>query len=76
MRLMREQSEKLLREHGVWITEACAKCGRLLGAVRWTRRGEPGEWCSAACRDGVKAEPWSCARMSSPVTVLCFIRPG
>jgi hypothetical protein len=53
MRLTREQSEKLLRERGIWITEACDKCGKLLGAVRWTRRGEPGEWCSAECRDGI-----------------------
>ena len=45
-----------LRERGIWITEACDKCGQLLGAVCWTRRGEPGEWCSAACRDGIKAE--------------------
>jgi hypothetical protein len=53
MRLTKEQCEKLLRERGIWITEACDKCGKLLGAVHWTRRGEPGEWCSAECRDGV-----------------------
>lgn len=56
MKLTREQSQKLLRERGIWITEACDKCGRLLGAVRWTRRGESGEWCSAVCRDGGNAE--------------------
>ncbi|MGH9690187.1 MAG: hypothetical protein ACRD4C_03655 [Candidatus Acidiferrales bacterium] len=56
MKLTREQSQKFLNERGIWITEACDKCGRLLGSVRWTRKGEPGEWCSAACRDGVKAE--------------------
>jgi hypothetical protein len=56
MRLTREQTEKLLRERGIWITEACDKCGKLLGAVRWTRRNEPGEWCSAECRDGVPAK--------------------
>jgi hypothetical protein len=55
MKLTREQSEKLLRERGVWITDACDKCGQLLGAVRWTRKGERGEWCSGACRDGVSA---------------------
>ena len=53
MKLTREQSQKLLRECGVWITEACDKCGKLLGAVRWTSRDEPGEWCSAGCRDGI-----------------------
>lgn len=55
MKLTREQSQKLLRERGIWITEACDKCGKLLGSVRWTRKGEPGEWCSAQCRDGIKA---------------------
>jgi hypothetical protein len=56
MKLTPEQSQKLLQERGIWITEACDRCGQLLGSVRWTRKGEPGEWCSAACRDGVKAE--------------------
>lgn len=55
MKLSREQSQKLLLEHGIWITEACDKCVRLLGAVRWTRKGEPGEWCSQECRDGIAA---------------------
>jgi len=54
MKLTQEQSQKLLRERGIWITEACDRCGKLLGSVRWTRKGEPGEWCSAACRDGIK----------------------
>ena len=57
MKLTREQSQKLLRERGTWITDACDKCGQLLGAVRWTRKDEEGEWCSATCRDGVKAAP-------------------
>jgi len=52
MNLTREQSQKLLQERGIWVTDACDKCGQLLGAVRRTRRGEPGEWCSAPCRDG------------------------
>jgi hypothetical protein len=56
MKLTREQSQKLLRERAIWITNACDKCGQLLGAVRWTRRGEAGEWCSAECRDGIKTE--------------------
>src|SRR5262249_15180467 len=37
-------------KHGVFAREACGKCGRLLGAVRFTRRGEAGEWCSRECR--------------------------
>ncbi len=56
MKLTKEQSRRILGERGIGITEACDKCGLLLGAVRWTRKCEPGEWCSAACRDGIKAE--------------------
>jgi len=56
MKLTREQSQKLLRERGIWIKDACDKCGQLLGAVRWTRKDETGEWCSAECRDGVKVK--------------------
>ncbi|MGH9734386.1 MAG: hypothetical protein ACRD8A_07345 [Candidatus Acidiferrales bacterium] len=41
-----------LREHGVRANEACDKCRKILGAVRFTRRGEAGEWCSELCRDG------------------------
>src|ERR1700730_8782252 len=54
MKLKREQSQKLLRERGIWVTGACDKWGQLLDSVRWTRKGERGEWCSAACRDGIK----------------------
>ena len=53
VKLNRQQSQKLLQERGIWITEACDRCGRLLGSVCWTQRGEPGDWCSAECRDGV-----------------------
>lgn len=57
MKLTREQNQKLLRERGIWVTNACDKCGQLLGAVRWTRKDEEGEWCSAECRDGLKPTP-------------------
>jgi hypothetical protein len=71
MKLSREQSQKLLRVRGIWGTEACDKCGQLLGSVRWTRKSEPGEWCSKECRDGVAAvEKRKAQRVGRPRLVL------
>ena len=54
MRLTIQQSRELLEKHGVYVSEACDRCGQLLDAVRFTRRGETGEWCSRECRgDGI-----------------------
>lgn len=55
MRLRREQQERLTHELGIRANEACDKCGKILGAVRYTRRNAPGEWCSRECRDGEAA---------------------
>src|SRR5271156_1260380 len=46
------EQQEALHARRVWANEACDACGTLLGAVRWTKRGEPGEWCSKLCRDG------------------------
>ena len=54
LKLNKEQGQKLLRERGIWITEACDRCGQLLGSVRWTRRGDAAVWCSQSCRDEIK----------------------
>ena len=70
MKLARGQSQELLRERGIWITEACDQCGKLLGSVRWTRRGELGEWCSRECRYG------GTRCMSTPVGVATFPTPN
>ena len=53
MLLTEGQAHELLAKHGVFSREAYDRCGTLLGAVRYTRRGEPGEWCSALCQDGM-----------------------
>ena len=45
MRLTTAQSYALLEKF-----EACDKCGRMLGPVRFTCRGEGGVWCSRECR--------------------------
>ena len=53
MRLTEAQSRELLREHGAYVTEACDRCGAVLGPIQWTILGEPGAWCSQKCREGV-----------------------
>jgi len=60
MQLTEMQSRKLLRTHGVYVTCACDRCGKILGAVRYTRRDEPGEWCSEVCRDGFERKAGVC----------------
>ncbi|SRR6266478_2628992 len=50
MRISLTATYDLLRTHGVFAREACDRCGQVLGAVRYTRRGELGAWCSRACR--------------------------
>lgn len=50
---LRTEQQRALRERSIYAVSACDKCGQVLGGVRYTRRGEPGEWCSELCRDGV-----------------------
>lgn len=54
MQLTRNQQADL-RERGIFASEACDTCRKVLGAVRWTIRGQAGECCSRECRDGVAA---------------------
>jgi hypothetical protein len=56
MQLTIGQAYELLAKHGVYAREACDKCGQLLGAVQFTRRGEAGEWCSKECRGDAQRE--------------------
>jgi len=61
MQLTIQQSRELLDKFGCYVTEACDQCGRILGPVRYTRRGESGVWCSRECRDGKEAHaPGTC----------------
>ena len=50
MMLREELRRRLLDEHSIYVKECCDKCGQILGAVRYMRRGEPGVWCSEQCR--------------------------
>ena len=56
MKLTAEQTQRLFQEHGVWLTSACDKCGKVLSWLRYTIKGQKGEWCSLVCRDGVEAK--------------------
>lgn len=50
------QSRAVLAEFGCFVKEICDKCGAALGAVRYTRAGDAGVWCSRECRgDGERA---------------------
>ena len=61
MRLSTQQAYEALAKYGCYVTEACDKSGRLLGPVQFTRKGEPGVWCSRECRDGAEAHaPGTC----------------
>jgi hypothetical protein len=61
MLLTTQQSYDLLAKHGSYITEICDACGKGLGPVRYTRRGDSGVWCSRECRDGKEAHaPGTC----------------
>ena len=55
MLLSIELRQQLQVDRGVYVTEACDKCGKLLGPVRFTRRDDSGVWCSRECRDGAEA---------------------
>ena len=55
MHLTTEQSYAMLERFGCYVKDVCDRCGHILGPVRYTRRGEPGEWCSRECRDGAEA---------------------
>jgi RNase P subunit RPR2 len=56
-----EVRSRLQEERGIYVTEACDRCGQLLGPVRFARKDEPGVWCSRECRDGKEAHaPGTC----------------
>jgi hypothetical protein len=56
MNLTTAQSYELLSKHSVYAAEACDKCGRLLGAVRFKRACQTEVWCSQECRGDFRRE--------------------
>jgi hypothetical protein len=61
MVLSAELRALLQRDRGLYVTECCAKCCKLLGSIRYTRRNDTGGvWCSQLCRDGLAHGADSC----------------
>jgi hypothetical protein len=60
MKLSEEQSRLLLQAHGIYVTDACDRCTRVLGVVMWTILGQQGVWCSQKCRDGIDHKAHTC----------------
>ena len=71
MLLSREQVRNLLLKRNVCADEACSKCGKVLGELRFTSSSRPGEWCSRECRDGANAlTPGKCRGCGTPLIGL------
>jgi hypothetical protein len=67
MQLTELQRRELLAKHGVYVNEACDKCGKILGPIRFTRYGQMGEWCSKGCRDEFERKPGTCLGCGVPL---------
>jgi len=50
MQLTPDQQEQIREKFGVVANERCDACSQILGYLRFTRRNEPGEYCSGKCR--------------------------
>ncbi len=50
MLLTIQKSYELLAKYQFFAREICDTCGIVLGEIRFTRRDEPGVWCSRECR--------------------------
>jgi hypothetical protein len=55
MKLSSAKSAELLAVHGIAVNEICDACHKPLDHIRFTRKDEPGAWCSRECRDGAVA---------------------
>jgi hypothetical protein len=70
MKLAPNRTADIFASSGNYATEICDRCGQLLGCLRWTRRGETGEWCSQTCRDGAFAAQSCALRREGKTAVL------
>jgi hypothetical protein len=55
MKLSTVQQAELRATTGICANEICDACRKPLDYLRYTRKDQPGEWCSRVCRDGVEA---------------------
>jgi hypothetical protein len=63
--------QAILKQSGLCVSEACDRCGRFFGAVRFTHFGDPGVWCSRECRDGAHAHaPGTCRTCNASLAGL------
>ena len=68
MLLPTELRKRLQADTGRCITEACNRCGKLLGAVRFTCANDSGARCSRTCRDGVEHQMGRCRGCGAGLT--------
>jgi hypothetical protein len=67
LRISEDQSRALLAKHNVFVRDVCDKCAKILGPIRFTRHGEPGQWCSKNCRDGFERKAGTCLGCGVPL---------
>ena len=67
MKLTAELQAKVFAVYGVCANEACDKCSRVLGEVRWTRKDEPETYCSQTCRDNKPVASGTCLHCMLPL---------
>ena len=60
MKLTVQQAYALLEKHGSYVTEPCDTCGKGIGPVRFTRKDDPGVWCSRECRGDTPRTKGAC----------------
>jgi hypothetical protein len=65
MQISTSQQAELKATHGICANEVCDACHKPLDHVQYTRKDQPGEWCSRVCRDGVEAAERYAATRSS-----------
>jgi hypothetical protein len=72
MQLSTSQQAELRVTHGICANEVCNACLKPLDHIRYTRKNQPGEWCSRVCRDGVEVAERFAATRKHRATGRCW----